>query len=214
MANYQVVSKDSHAQTRWLPYTNYKHASAEAVAPLVLQEFLAAGRDMPVGFIEADGCFIPVAIQGLRPGKNLLVAPDGRWLGGYVPARYRSFPFTLANTEDGQQVLCTDTDSDLLTSAGEGQALFDDEGQPSKATQDILGFLSLLQPTDSLLKRSARFSRNMTSSSPGRSRLLPRQSRSKWGECFALMRAGSTPFPSTPSMKSAAPGHCRLCICN
>ncbi len=144
MANYQVVSKDSHAQTRWLPYTNYKHASAEAVAPLVLQEFLAAGRDMPLGFIEADGCFIPVAIQGLRPGKNLLVAPDGRWLGGYVPARYRSFPFTLANTEDGQQVLCTDTDSDLLTSAGEGQALFDDEGQPSKATQDILGFLSAI----------------------------------------------------------------------
>ena len=145
MANYQVVTKDSHAHMRWLKFTGYKHASAEAVAPLAFQEFPAAARDLPVGFMEADGHFIPVAIQGVHPGKNLWVAPDGRWLGGYVPARYRSFPFTLANTEDGHQVLCLDTDSGLLTSAAEGEALFDDEGQPSKTTQDILGFLSAIE---------------------------------------------------------------------
>jgi len=44
----------------------------------------------------------------------------------------------------GSKSLCIDTDSGLLTSAAEGQALFDDEGQPSKATQEMLGFLSAI----------------------------------------------------------------------
>ena len=144
MANYQVVSHADHAHMRWLKFTDYKHASSEAVAPLVFQEFPAAARYLPLGFMEADGKYIPVAIQGLQPGRNLLVAADGRWLGGYVPAKYRSYPFALANTEDGQQVLCVDAESGLLTSTTEGEALFDEDGQTSKATEKILAFLSAI----------------------------------------------------------------------
>jgi hypothetical protein len=144
MANYQVVSHADHAHMRWSKFTDYTHAGSEAIAPLVFQEFPAAARYLPLGFMEADGNYVPVAIQGLQPGRNLLVAADGRWLGGYVPAKYRSFPFTLANSEDGQQVLCVDAESGLLTSTSEGEALFDEDGQPSMATQKILAFLSAI----------------------------------------------------------------------
>ena len=33
-----------------------------------------------LGFIEQNGQFVPAAILGLLPGKNLFVAPDGRWV--------------------------------------------------------------------------------------------------------------------------------------
>ena len=39
--------------------------------------------------------FVLVAVLSLRPGRNMLVAPDGRWLGAYVPAYLRAYPFRL-----------------------------------------------------------------------------------------------------------------------
>jgi hypothetical protein len=58
---------------------------------------------------------VPVAVQGLAPGQNLFVAPDGRWLAAYTPAAYRGYPFQLAHAENGQQVLCFDEESGLIT---------------------------------------------------------------------------------------------------
>lgn len=145
MPNYQVISKSSHAGMRWRKFNSYSHARTDAIAPLVLKEFPTAARDLPIAFMEVESSFVPVAIQGIQPGKNLLVAADGRWLGGYVPAKYRCYPFALANTEDGQQVLCVDEDSGLLTRGVEGQALFNEDGSPSEDTNNILGFLSAIE---------------------------------------------------------------------
>lgn len=160
MPHYQIVSKSRHASMRWLRSNNYNHARLDLTAPLVLQEFPLAAENLPIGFMEGEGNFIPVAIQGLQPEQNLLVAPDGRWLGGYVPAKYRSYPFSLASTEDGQQVMCIDEDSGLLTNETEGEALFNEDGSPSDSTNKILGFLSAIaanrEPTEnvcSILKK-------------------------------------------------------------
>src|SRR5690606_9019181 len=81
-----------------------------------------------------------VALQGLQPGQNLWVAPDGRWLGAYVPAAYRSYPFVLANAEDGRRVLCVREDSGLVNDT-EGEAFFDDAGEAAKPVKDVLSFL-------------------------------------------------------------------------
>lgn len=140
MAQLTVISRELHAGKRWKRYTSYSFAAAEAVAPLVAQELPRACLALPVGFVKGDQGFQLVAVQGLQPGKNLWVAPDGRWLAPYVPASYRGFPFVLAATEDGQRVLCIREDSGLLSDT-EGEAFFDDEGKPAKAVQDVLNFL-------------------------------------------------------------------------
>jgi len=140
MAQVTVISREKHANKRWKRYTSYDFAATDAVAPLVAQELPRACLSLPIGFVKAGDGFQLVAVQGLVPGKNLWVRPDGRWAGPYVPAAYRGYPFVLANTEDGKRVLCVREDSGLI-SAVEGEPVFDAEGNPAKPVQDVLNFL-------------------------------------------------------------------------
>jgi hypothetical protein len=140
MAKLQPVSRELHSGKRWQRYSSYGFAAGDAVAALVMQELPKACMTLPVGFVAAGEGYMPVAVQGLQAGKNLLVNGDGRWLAEYVPAVYRGYPFTLANTEDGQQVLCFIEDSGLLSDT-DGEAFFDENGEPAEAVKGVLGFL-------------------------------------------------------------------------
>lgn len=141
MPNIQAITRERHANQRWRRYNSYSFAAADALSPLVVQEMPKATLSLPIGFIAAEGGYQPVAIQGLKPGKNLFVAADGRWVGSYVPAAYRGYPFALARAGDGKQVLCIDEGSGLL-SASDGEPFFGEDGQPGKAVTDVLKFLN------------------------------------------------------------------------
>lgn len=147
MSNFQAVSTTTHADKRWKRYDSYNFAAKDLVIPLVAQEFPHALMHMPVGFIKQEDDFVPVAILGLQSGQNLFVAPDGRWIGSYIPAAYRIYPFQLANSTDGQRVLVIDDDSGLVVDSGsnEGEVFFDEDGNPARALQDVLDFLVQLQ---------------------------------------------------------------------
>lgn len=140
MAKLTVISREQHADKRWKRYTSYSFAAQDAVAPLVAQELPRACMHLPIGFLKTENGYQLVAVQGLQTGKNLWVAPDGRWLAGYVPAAYRGYPFALANTEDGQRVLCVREDSGLVHDS-DGEPFFDEEGKPAQSIQDVLNFL-------------------------------------------------------------------------
>lgn len=158
MPNYQAVSKTSHANKRWKRYASYAFAAQDAVAPLVVQELPRALMHLPIGFIEQNEHFVPVAVLGLQPGQNLFVTPDGRWVGSYTPAAYRGYPFALANTAEGQRVLAFDEDSGLITDT-EGESFFDEAGNPTRAVKDILDFLTRVEtnrePTQRICKALA-----------------------------------------------------------
>lgn len=141
MANIQAITRERHGKQRWIRYTHYNFAAADALSPLVVEEVPKAMLSLPIGFVAAEDAFAPVAIQGLAPGKNLLVALDGRWMGGYIPAAYRCYPFLLGNTEDGQQVMCINEDSGLLSDT-QGEPFFGEDDQPSKAIADVLAILN------------------------------------------------------------------------
>lgn len=138
------LSLQQHGQLRWRSPADYGFAGHDNLCPLVLQELPKAVMALPIGFIAQQDQFLLVAIQGLQAGSNLYVAPDGRWLAGYIPAPYRSHPFRLARTESGQQVLCIHSDSGLV-SASEGQPFFDDQGQLAPATAQVLQFFQQLE---------------------------------------------------------------------
>lgn len=111
------------------------------MCPLVAQELPKAVMHLPVGFVRAGEEIVPVAVLGVQPGRNLFVAADGRWLGGYVPAAYRGYPFVLANADDGRQVLCVDEASGLLNETA-GEAFFAGDGSPSQSLAAVLNFLT------------------------------------------------------------------------
>lgn len=135
-----VISREQHENLRWKRFTSYEFAAADAVAPLVVQELRRACLSLPVSFLKTDDGFRLVLVQGLQPGKNLLVGPDGRWLANYIPAAYRSYPFVLGKSEDGRRVLCVREGSGLVGEA-EGEPFFDESGEPTQAIKDVLSFI-------------------------------------------------------------------------
>jgi len=141
MPNIQAITRERHSNQRWQRITNYKFTASDALCALVVQELPKAMLAMPIGFLAAEGTYSPVAIQGLALGKNLFVASNGQWVLPYIPAAYRAYPFLLANTEDGKQVLCINEDSGLLSDT-EGEQFFDEDGQPAKVVADILNMLN------------------------------------------------------------------------
>jgi hypothetical protein len=149
MSTLQTISKTTHSGKRWKRSGSYQFSAGDAVAPLVAQELPRAMNHLPIGFVRHDDEFVPVAVLGLQPGQNLFVSPDGRWTGGYTPAAYRSYPFRLAESADGQHVLVIDADSGLVSDTGTDtthrETFFDDTGNPAKAVKDILEFLSAVQ---------------------------------------------------------------------
>ena len=143
-SQWTPLSLQQHGQLRWRGPADYGFARHDNLCSLVLQELPKAAMALPIGFVAQQEQFLPVAIQGLQAGSNLYVAPDGRWLAGYIPAPYRSYPFRLARTEDGQQVLCIHAGSDLV-GASDGQPFFDDQGQPAPGTAQVLQFFQQLE---------------------------------------------------------------------
>jgi hypothetical protein len=150
--SYKAITKTDFANLRWKRYDNYHFAALDAVVPLVVQELPKACMALPIAFIEQGDAFVPAALQGLQPGQNLFVTPDGRWLGGYTPAAYRSYPFQLATAADGQRVLVIDEESGLLSDT-EGEAFFDEAGNPAQAVKEVLDFLSQVQNNRALTQR-------------------------------------------------------------
>ena len=68
-----------------------------------------------------------LAITGLEQGRNLFVDDKGRWLGEYLPAVLRTWPFRLLDQEDeeGSRPIAVQREALNLS---KGDALFDDKG--------------------------------------------------------------------------------------
>lgn len=141
MAKYQAISKETHQNKRWAPNDNFGFAKDDALCPLLAQEAPKAALSLPIAFSKTGDHFHLFAVQSLEPNTNYLVDSGGSWLGGYVPAAYRSYPFALLTTDDEQQVLCIDVESKPPTNS-EWFDFFDGEGEPSSKVKEILDFLT------------------------------------------------------------------------
>ena len=109
-----------------------------AAIPISYSEFVPAGRHYPIVFISPDGKnYTAVAVVGMQAKENLFVADDGRWAGDvYMPAYARRYPFCMAKVnvdrvEQKNRLICVEQSA--LDENGE--ALFDEKGQPSEKWQ-------------------------------------------------------------------------------
>ena len=147
MPQFTAISRDSHAGKKWQRFTGYGFTSTSTVAPVVGVELARAALALPLAFVQEAERFVLVALLSLTPGRNMLVAPDGRWLGGYIPASFRGYPFRLLpqpNTD--QTVLCVDTDSGLVVDgSAAGEDFVGPDGNISPALKEVLDFLNGLE---------------------------------------------------------------------
>jgi hypothetical protein len=146
MASIVVVSPERHANKRWRPQQNCAFAATYAMVPLVGLEAARAAVAMPLSFIEQSGRYLLVAMMSPVPGRNLFVGPAGQWLGNYMPAAMRGYPFSLARVESSEKaVLCIDEDSGSVVEGDtnpDATKFFEQDGVPSAALKAMLDFLT------------------------------------------------------------------------
>ncbi|MGI9277821.1 MAG: SapC family protein [Endozoicomonas sp.] len=151
------LDKRVHSKTRFIN-EGRKYAFARNTNSVILSgvEFSDAGKEFPVVFVSgSEDKVVPVALLGLKNSENLFVDASGDWLGRYIPAFVRRYPFALAEVEDGLRV-CIDSACGALQEK-EGEPLFDDEGNNSPFLDSVLTFLREFQQehqrTESFVKK-------------------------------------------------------------
>ena len=137
-----AVTREQFATKAWKRPAGYTPAAKSNILPVVVSELATLVPAMPLGFVKTQAIFQLVAITSLQPDANYFVSPDGNWIGDYIPAAVRSYPFRMVKPQDrDEKVLCFDNSSGLLADAGQGEAFFDADG-PSAAIQNVLKLLS------------------------------------------------------------------------
>lgn len=139
-------------------HKNLRLNTAVAIVPRVAEqnslflavvEFAEACKEYPIVFVTAgevptDGskqAIAPLAVLGLKPGSNLFVK-DGKWIGNYVPAYLRRFPFAMARIEQNSDTVAVCYDSEWPGfSETEGNSLFAADGQPTEFLLNAKNFL-------------------------------------------------------------------------
>jgi hypothetical protein len=151
MPRYELITKTGFAAQAWRRYDSYAFAATDAVAPLVVEELAKACMSLPIAFLQQGDAFVPHAVQGLEPGRNLFVV-NGKWIGPYTPAAYRGYPFALAQGDGDDLHLCIDTDSGLVDADGD-QPFFDEAGEAAQPVKDALNFLQQIHRNRAVTQR-------------------------------------------------------------
>ena len=148
MTEFTAIAPESHAKKVWKNVPDYAFAAADNFIPLMGAELSKTISAMPTGFIKQEVGYQLVGITSLQAGMNMYVAPDGKWLGAYIPAMLRAYPFRLVHQEESpdKSILCINEASGLVVESTEdGNAFFDDQNQPTQEIKDILNLLSEFQ---------------------------------------------------------------------
>lgn len=146
MAKFVPLSRQQHGQKNWQRPETYSFAARDAVVPIVGQELATAAANLPVGFIKQGENYHLAALLSFRPGQNLFTGPDGRWVGTYIPALFRAYPFRLIRQEGGDNmVLCVDEDSEYITDDHGSELFFDETGKSSASVNQVADFLQQLE---------------------------------------------------------------------
>lgn len=152
MSNYILINNNEHASLKLKPVNGYAFARTTHLVSVVLHEFPKISANYPMVFVKKpeSGKYMPMALLGLEPGKNLFVDEKGQWLAGtYVPGAFRRHPFALTPIQSDEMALCIDSQSEFL-SDDDGVALFGADGQPTEALEKIKNFVFELYKSELL----------------------------------------------------------------
>ena len=149
------LTRERHGNKFWLRVRDFGFSREVTAVPLAAAELSRAAVALPMGFATIGEETTLVAIVGLERGKNLFVAPDGRWIAPYVPAMLRGHPFRLGHGPDGEAVLCVDESSDCFVGPTSGGIPFyAEDGGAHEETRKVLDFLVATQKSVGQLKRA------------------------------------------------------------
>lgn len=134
MSQYEILNKEKHRQLSIK--TGYSEALGDGImyAMTYPMEFRDIQSCYPILFTKDSntGAFLAAALLGFEASQNLFLLDNG-WDAPYVPAMVQRQPFLIATGGDANNeapMVSVDRDNPRV-SEDEGEALFDDSGEPT-----------------------------------------------------------------------------------
>ena len=147
--NIVALDKVRHQSLELVDKFNLDFAKSINFIPILHTELTKVAQELPIVFLKSgDTEFALAAVVGLRDKENLQIK-DGNWVGRYIPAFIRRYPFITLSQPDNpaQFFIAIDEEANCLIDsknkkkAGQGsEPLFEGEA-PSKKIQQVLPFL-------------------------------------------------------------------------
>lgn len=154
MTQWQPLSRQAHADACYRPRWDFAHARERALVPAMLGELAKLITHYVLVFIEEQGQYRPMAILSAPGQENLYLRQDGKWAVPYVPAALRAHPFSLLRAEGkADPVMAVEAAS--LREPGEGEPLFDDQGELTEGVQRAARFLEQMEGQKQRTARAA-----------------------------------------------------------
>ncbi|WP_156647861.1 SapC family protein [Methylobacterium sp. Leaf87] len=136
-----ALDRSVHASKRVVSSEqDLRFAQGSHLIPAVIDEFAMAAHRLPIVFAGSGEHLTPVFLVGRKPGENTMVDAEGTWLGSYVPAYLRRYPFMIGEVEDRGPIVCVDETSTLIGTE-KGEALFTEDGETAYL-EDRIVFLN------------------------------------------------------------------------
>jgi len=114
-------------------------------APLMAVEFESASVEYTIVFVGDAGGVMPAALLGVRDNENLYVDETGAWNAKYLPAFIRRYPFVFSSDDNQRFTVCLDEEFHGVNRNGQGERLFDSDGQITQYLQNVLNFMQAYQ---------------------------------------------------------------------
>ncbi|MFT4583044.1 MAG: hypothetical protein ACI915_001545 [Gammaproteobacteria bacterium] len=142
--NVVALSRERHKDWSVDMGRGYQFTSSTNSIYVAGTEFPMASREYPIVFAKDSlGTLVPVALLGVVQNQNLMLAEDGSWLGTYIPAYIRRYPFILADA-DGKATsfaVCVDESFSGFNTVGEGTRLITENGEHGEVLANSVKFL-------------------------------------------------------------------------
>jgi hypothetical protein len=147
------ISRMAHYDMSYHPRDGFHHARGLMAVPILFAELGKVLNDFVIGFIKRSDALIPVAILGARPGENLYLQHDGRWLADYVPAALRGYPFAVEDRSSKERKFLIEDNQ--LTKDTNAKSLFSDQGELSDDVKKTLTFLRQCSENNDVTSKAA-----------------------------------------------------------
>lgn len=139
--NYIPLDKDKHSALKVNLKHNFEFAKDTHLAATTIREFAQVGSCMPIVFVKEPtaGSLHAIAMFGLEQGSNMFFQDD-KWQAHVMPLSIQRFPFDVR--PDGDKLGVFIDEKSELVGETEGQALFNESGEPSEFLQHRHNMLS------------------------------------------------------------------------
>ena len=141
MTNIAIVNSEAHKTLRVQAGPSARYGDAQRYVAVVVSEFPLLAVHYPILFSKDSdtGAFYCGTMLGFDAGENLFLE-EGKAPETYRPLNLQRGPFYTAGSD-----LAIDLDNPRVEAAGNGQALFNEAGQPTPYLDSIIAVIRELQ---------------------------------------------------------------------